>query len=197
MERNLEIRHVDTESMHFRLAWFVLVGLVVIVVGLVALYAPYYSAFPLRALIGSYFLVCGAMFLGYALWTRHEGGFIPKVSIGVLYLVFAVLAYATGEVRTLTMCLVLFFALEGLLKILLAVGLRPRPEWVWGLTGAIVSFVVCLAVWWVVPGTALVSVMVGLDLIHTGSGTLMVGRSMRRTLERGEPLCMAEVCFSD
>ena len=178
MERTRDVRHVDTELIHYRLAWLVTVGFGLIAVGMTALYAPYYSSFSLHNLIGSFFLISGGMFIADAFWSRREGRFEPELLLGLLYLLFAflIIVYAAGEARTLTLFLVIFFALEGILKSYFALRLRPESDWAWGLISGIISASIGFSVWLIPYGSPLVSVMVGMDLCYSGLATIWIAR---------------------
>lgn len=199
METNSDVRHVDRDLMHYRLGWLAAVGFVLITVGMTALYAPYYSSFSLQNLIGFFFLISGGLFAADAFWSRREGRFVPEFLLGFLSLIFALLivVFASGQAGALTLLLVVFFFLEGILKIFLALRLRPAVDWAWGLTSGILSVVIGAAVWGVPPGTPLVSVMVGIDLSYNGLATIMIAHLMRRTLEKRETLCIGNVCVSE
>jgi len=199
MERTRDVQHVDTELMHYRLGWLVAVGLGLIVVGITALYAPYYSGFSLQNLIGSFFLISGGMLIADAFWSRREGRFVAEFLLGLLYLIFAflIVVYAAGEARTLTLFLIIFFASEGILKIYFALRLRPESDWTWGLISGIISVSIGFSVWLIPFGSPLVSVMVGMDLFYSGLATIWIALAMRKTLEKRETLCIGDICFSE
>lgn len=199
MERTRDVRHVDRELMHYRLGWLITIGFVLIAVGMIALYAPYYSSFSLQNMIGSFFLICGGMFIMDAFWSRQEGRFVPEFLRGLLYLIFAflIVVYAAGETGALTLFLAIFFVLEGIHKIFFALRLRPESDWTWGLISGIISLIIAVAVWVVPSGSPLVSVMVGLDLCYSGLATIMVAHAMRKTLQKRATLCIGDVCFSE
>ncbi len=198
MKRTRDVRHVDEELMHYHLGWLVTIGFALIAVGMTALYAPYYSGFSLQDLIGSFFLIGGGMFVADAYMCRREGRFVPELLAGLLYLIFAVLigVYAAGAARTLTLFLIIFFALEGILKIYFALRLRPEADWTWGLISGVISVCIGFAVWAPPYGSPLVSVMVGMDLFYSGLATIWIARAMRKKLEKRETLCIGDVCFS-
>ncbi len=199
MKRKRDVRHVDEELMHYHLGWLVAIGFALIAAGMIALYAPYYSSFSLQNLIGSFFLISGGMFVVDAFGSRREGRFVPEALLGLLYLIFAflIVVYAAGAPRTLTMFLLFFFALEGILKIYFSLRLRPEPDWTWGLISGIISVCIGFAVWVVPYGSPLVSAMVGMDLFYSGLATIWIALAMRKTLEKRETLCIGDICFSE
>ena len=199
MGRTRDVRHVDEELMHYHLGWLVTIGAALIAVGMTALYAPYYSSFSLQNLIGSFFLISGAMFIADAFGCRREGRFVAELLLGLFYLIFAflIVVYAAGADRALTLFLVIFFALEGILKIYFALRLRPQSDWTWGLISGIVSVCIGFAVWAPPYGSPLVSVMVGMDLFYSGLATIWIAHAMRKTLEKRETLCLGDICFSE
>ncbi len=198
MERTRDVRHVDTGSIHYRLGWLVAIGLGLIVIGMTALYAPYYSTFSLQDLIGSFFLISGGMFIADAFKSRQEGRFLPEFLIALLYLSFAFLVgFAAGKAYALTMFVSIFFGLEGVLKIFCSLGLRPELDWTWALMSGVLSVIIGAAVWGIPYDSPLVSVMVGIDLLHSALTTVIIAHAMRKTLENRQALCSRDVCFSE
>jgi uncharacterized membrane protein HdeD (DUF308 family) len=196
-EKSPDVRHVDTDSMHYRLGWLVVVGLGLIVIGFSALYAPYYLTFSLQESIGIFFLVNGGMFIADAFKARQDGRFVSELFIALLYISFAILVLAAaGKVEILTVFLSIFFGLEGVLKIIYSLGLRAELNWKWVLISGVLSAIIGAAVWGIPYGSPLLSVMVGLDQLHGGLTTIIVARSMRRMLEIRDILCFRHVCFS-
>jgi uncharacterized membrane protein HdeD (DUF308 family) len=184
--------------LYYRLGWLVAIGFGLISLGMLALYAPFYSTFALPDLIGSFLLIGGGMFVAHAIRSLREGRFIPEFLLGFLYLLFALLiwGYATSEGRALTLLVSIFSGLEGIYKISFSLRLRPAADWTWALASGVLSVIVGVAIWGVPPGTPLICVMVGLDLFHSGLTTIMIAHTMRRTLNEREMLCVGEVCFS-
>ena len=198
MERTRYVRHVETELMHYRLGWLVAIGFGLIAIGMTGIYAPYYSGFSLQSLIGSFFLLSGGMFVADAVKSRHEGRFVPELLIALLYLLFALLVgFASGKPHALTLFIGIFFGLEGVLKIYLSLGLRPGLDWTWVLMSGVISVIISAAVWGIPFGSPLVSVMVGIDLMHSGLTTMAVARAMRKKLEKRQELCFGDLCFSE
>ncbi len=199
MERTCGVRYVDTEKMHYRLGWLGFIGFGLMVVGMTALYSPYYAHFLLQYQICSFFLICGGMFVAHAFWSRGEGRFVPEVSIGISYLIFGILIgiFAEPQSDTLTLFLSIFFLVEGIQKIFFALRLRPEIDWTWGLTSGIFSLIISVLIWALPYGSPLVCVMVGLDLIESGLATIMIAHYMRKALEERGILCMGNACFSE
>ncbi len=198
MDRTRNIRHVDTEPIHYRLGWLVAIGFGLIFIGLTAVCAPYYSSFSLQSLIGSFFLLSGAMFMADAFGSRQEGRFVPEFLIAALYILFALLVgFGAAGAHRLTLFLGIFFVLEGILKIFYSLELRPELDWTWPLISGALSVIVGAAVWEIPPGAPLVGVIVGIDLLHSGLTTIVVAHAMRIKLEKGQELCLGEQCFSE
>lgn len=149
MEKTHDVRHVDTELMHYGLGWLAAIGLGLILTGMTALYAPYYSNFSLRSLIGSFFLVSGALFIAHAFWSPPELRFAQEFLIGLLYLLFAmlILGFAGREGETLTLFLSIFLCLEGIRKIFFSLRLRPKLDWTWALISGVVSLIIGAVIW--------------------------------------------------
>ncbi len=198
MDKIRNAHHIDTDLMRYRLGWLVVIGFGLIVIGLTAIYAPYYSGFTLQSIIGSSFLISGAMFMADAYKSRQEGRFVPESLMAILYIVFAILVgFAAREAKTITVFSGIFLFLEGILKIFYSVKLYPKLDWRWALMSGVLSLIIGAVLWWIPYGSPLVGVMAGLDLTHTGLATIMIAHAMRETLEKRELLCIGDLCFSE
>ncbi|MDF1582732.1 MAG: HdeD family acid-resistance protein, partial [Methyloprofundus sp.] len=77
---------------------------------------------------------------------------------------------------TLTMLLTIFFAIEGLAKISLALIMRPLARWGWVCFSGFTALSLAIIVWVGWPGTALwvLSVLLGINMIFLGWSLLSV-----------------------
>jgi len=122
-----------SEAVRENRGWFIALGVLLIIIGIIAIAYPLSATVTLKIFIGWMILIGGIAQVAHAFSTRSWGGFFWDLLIGLLYVfIGAWLAFfpLTGII-TLTVMLALMFALEGIMKLLLGFTLRPADGWLW------------------------------------------------------------------
>lgn len=182
--RNAAVRLIDMSPIREKRGWFIGLGIAFVVLGVLAIFAPFFASIVTTMFLG-WLLILGGIFQGvHAVQNRRWGGAgwaiassVVEVIAGILLVVFPV----TGTV-TLTLILAVFFAAEGVIKIVRALQHRSLPAWGWLVFDGILTLalgVLILARW---PSTAAwaLGLLVGIDLLFSGSSMLMLGLSAGR-----------------
>ena len=178
---------LDYMQSHSRL--FLWEGLLFILLGFAAIIIPQLFSVFIVIFLGWLILVGGVIQVSRALFFPKVPGFASWLGLGFLQLLvgFLLIADPVAGVLTITMMITLFFALEGILKIYLALMMRPLPHWDYvfasGVT-AIVLSVIILLYWPVIPQWVL-GLFIGINMMVLG--TAMVKISLRHQAT-GKPL---------
>lgn len=92
-----------------------------------------------------------------------------------------------------------FFTVEGILKIIQALRLRPAPHWGSALHSGIVSLLLVVLMFSGLPLEPFWAQgqLAGIDLIFGGLSMVMAAVLMRGALQEGKPYCIGEVCFQN
>ena len=151
---------------------FIVLGILLIVLGIVAIGFPLMTTIAAKIFLGWLFLIGGAVQLYHAYSTKNWSAFFLNALLGVLYvLAGAWLAFfpLTGIV-TLTVLLALMFILEGVLQASMAFHLRPQQGWGWMLTAAVVAVLVGVLILAQLPSSATwaIGLLVGINMISSG-----------------------------
>jgi uncharacterized membrane protein HdeD (DUF308 family) len=173
---------------HWRL--FVFEGIVLIVLGSLALLAPVMASIAATVFFGSLLLVAGIVGLIVTLRSRHAPGFgwslvsaFTAIVAGVL-----LLGWPVQGTFSLTAVLIAFLFVEGIASIMYALGHRQEGSgrWGWMLASAILDLVLGGILFAGLPGSALwaIGIIVGVDLIFGGYALVALGLHARHA---GQP----------
>jgi uncharacterized membrane protein HdeD (DUF308 family) len=161
---------------HFQDHWglYLVEGIVLIVVGVLALVLPPLATLAVTLLLGWLFVLSGASGIVISLWLRHAPGFWWSLLSGVLAIAVGLLLLASpvqGAV-TLTVVLVAFFLIDGVASIMFALHHRHDPGGRWGfiLVSGIVTLVLAAVILAGLPGSAawVLGLLFGIDMLFSG-----------------------------
>jgi len=159
-------------------------GIVMIVLGLIAVLLPNIATLAVELLVGSLFLTGGLIRLFTLSRSRTAPGFWWSVAIAALATLLGatlLLQPAQGAI-TLTMVLVAFFVVEGIVSIVVAFQIhRPMRNWVWTLVSGIVDLALAYFIWRGWPGSAAwaIGLLVGINMFFLGMSLTMMALAAR------------------
>lgn len=151
--------------------WFLGLGILLIVLGLISIaYSSFVTLFSI-VLFGVLLLLSGISQLIFSFWARKWSGFFLSTLAGILYTVTGILLISKpiAGAMTLTLLFASFCLLAGLFRIVGSLMLNFDNRW-WVLLNGIITFllgILILADW---PEAALwvFGLFIGIDLIFTG-----------------------------
>ena len=156
-------------------------GVLLAVLGLLALFTPFVTGLALSILLGAALVVGALIHVAAAFSAGSARGVIWQVVLGVVYGVvgISILANPILGLTTLTILVIAFFAVEGIVQLVWAISGAGSPLWL-GLSG-VISLLLAGMLLVGFPATALwaVGVLFGVDLLVTGITMAMHGRSER------------------
>jgi uncharacterized membrane protein HdeD (DUF308 family) len=152
--------------------WFLILGILLIVLGVIAVTFPLLMTIAAKIFLGWLFLVGGIVQIFHAFSTRGWSEFFLDLLIGVLYLIAgAWLAFfpLTG-IFTLTVLLALTFIVHGVLQAGMGLRMRPQEGWVWLLFAGIVAVALGILILAQLPSSAVwaIGLLVGVNLMVSG-----------------------------
>ncbi|MFV8819650.1 HdeD family acid-resistance protein [Haliea sp. E17] len=156
-----------------------LTGILLIVVGILALLAPLAAGLSITLLIGGLLLFAGLVQLSLVFRTGSFGQGLVLVILGLLSLfagLFSIMQPAEA-LAALTLVLAAFFAASGVIEVATAFAARPSQGWGWLLFNGIVSLLLGFIIWQQFPlsGVWAVGVLVGVRLLTTGWLLVAIG----------------------
>ncbi|MEB3336482.1 MAG: HdeD family acid-resistance protein [Leptolyngbyaceae bacterium] len=161
-------------------------GILLIVLGIVAIALPHISTFVAETWIALVLISAGAAKLIYAFQNRETEGFIWKLLLSVLYIVTGIMLFINPIVGALTLTLLLgsFLLTEGVFELILAFQLRAQPNWGWVLTDGILTLVLgaIVVLQWPLVTPWLIGTLVGVSVLFTGISRVMLSLNARLVL---------------
>lgn len=179
-----ELAHVQQKMLeylqaHWRL--FLIEGIIFILLGFSAIVVPQFFTVVIVLFLGWIIVFGGIVHVSRALFFRDMPGFGLWLGLGLLQVIvgYFLIADPIAGVLTLTMMMTLFFALEGIFKIYLALMMRPLPHWQFVLFSGVTALVFALIIlaFWSETAHWLLGLFLGINMIILGSS--MVKMSLR------------------
>jgi uncharacterized membrane protein HdeD (DUF308 family) len=171
---------------------FLVEGIVLVVLGLLAIAIPPIATLGVTIFLGWIFLISGIMGLVTTFAARHAPGFwwslisaLLAIGAGIVLLAWPI----SGSV-SLTLLLVIFFFIEGGTSIMFALDHRQQlsGRWGWMLVSGIIDLILAAIIFSGLPGTAAwaIGLLVGINMIFGGTALIAMA-SYAHTQNRGMP----------
>jgi uncharacterized membrane protein HdeD (DUF308 family) len=153
-------------------SWFMILGGVLILLGLIAVAFPLITTIAAKIFLGWLFLISGLVQIIHAFSTKKWSEFFLNVLVGALY-IFAggwLAFFPLTGILTLTLLLALMFIFQGLMEAGMAFRLRPLEGWVWMLIAGIIAGAVGVMILAKLPSSAVwaIGLLVGVNMISSG-----------------------------
>ena len=172
--------------------WFVGVGVLLALLGMVAIALPLFSTIAAAIWIGWTLLFSGALMLSHALFTWRWPESVWTTLVALLYLgTGALILYAPlASILSLTFVMAALFVAEGVFEIVQAFRLRPLAGWGWMLFSGVAAVVLGALIGYSFPGSAawVLGLFFGLNLLSTGLGFVSLALACRdgaQNVQRG------------
>jgi len=176
-------RQLNYPKVQLKKYWllFISLGIILIMLGIAAFAIPSILAIKLTTLIGWILLIAGLIQIISAWWLKQ----LLRSLNAMLYLGIGILLLTTPiqGAFTLMLLLALFFGVEGIFEIVMALNLRSLTNWTWllasGIIAVILSIVVVSTELWLQPQAApwFLGVFVGINLIPSGAAIIQLARA--------------------
>jgi uncharacterized membrane protein HdeD (DUF308 family) len=185
-QTNIEqFRRAVATSLHEHWVVFLVEGIILVVLGLLAIVLPPIATLAVEILIGWLFLISGIVGLVTTFWMRQAPGFWWALLSAALGLVAGVvlLAWPLSGVLSLTLILIVFFTIEGVASIMYALEHKRElsGRWIWMLASGIVDLILAGIIFAGLPGTAAwaIGLLVGINMIFGGSALIAMALHAR------------------
>lgn len=180
---DLHTRFADTLAAHWK--GFLIQGVVIVILGLLAAALPMISTLAIEILIGWLFLIGGVLRVASLFRTRHTPGYWWSLISAIMSIILGLVLVAAPlqGVMTLTLVLTVLFLVEGVSAIPAALDFRKHSQsWGWLLLSGIVDFMLVFLIWEGWPGTAAwaIGLMTGVNLVFLGVSLIMLALVARR-----------------
>lgn len=180
------IRTATTRALRAHWKLFLAEGIVLVVLGLVAVAIPPIASVAVTILIGWVFLLSGAVGLYTTFAMRGAPGFVWALVSALLGIAagLVLLVWPLSGVLSLTLVLIAFFAIEGIASILYAMQHKRELSGNWGLmlASGVVDLILAVIILAGLPGTAAwaIGLLVGINMVMGGAALIAMAMHARR-----------------
>lgn len=162
--------------------WFVILGIVLIVLGCAVLGYPLVGSLAVEMTIGILLIIAGVGEAVGSFWVRRWSGFFLHLLSGILSFVVGVLFLdkPLGGLAALTILVASFLLVGGIFKIAAAMSHR-FAHWGWPLLSGVIDVVLGLLIWRQYPESALwvIGLFLGINLVFRGVNWIGLGLALR------------------
>jgi uncharacterized membrane protein HdeD (DUF308 family) len=181
-ESNDDMRRAVTSAIHEHWLLFLVEGIVLVILGAAAIILPVIATLAFTLLIGWLFLLSGVVGLVTTFWMRNAPGFwwsLISAVVGIAAGIVLIRWPISGTV-SLTLVLIAFFILEGIVTLMYAFEHRAQlsGRWGWMLASGIVDLILAGIIFAGLPETATwaLGLLVGINLLF--GGIAMIGMAL-------------------
>jgi uncharacterized membrane protein HdeD (DUF308 family) len=177
-----KLQQALTQSIREHWTLFLIEGIVLVILGILAIVIPPIATIAVTLVVGWLFLISGIVGLVTTFMARHAPGFWWSLISGVLGLIagLVLLLWPISGAVTLTLLLIAFFAIEGIATIMYALEHKKElsGRWGWMLASGIIDLILAAIILSGLPGTAAwaIGLLVGINLLF--GGVAMIGMAL-------------------
>jgi len=182
------IQRAATVALREHWVLFLVEGVVLLVLGAIAVVLPPIATLAVTILFGWLFLVSGIVGLVTTFWMRHAPGFwwsLVSAALGIIVGAMLLASPVTGAL-SLTLVLIAFFLIEGAVSIMFALDHKRElsGQWGWMLMSGIIDLVLAIMIFAGLPSTAAwaVGLLVGINMIFGGTALIAMALHARKSV---------------
>jgi uncharacterized membrane protein HdeD (DUF308 family) len=172
------IQQAVAQTVHEHWKLFLIEGIVLIVLGLLAILIPPLATLAVAILIGWLFLISGIVGTITTFMAKQAPGFWWSLLSAVLAIVagLILLIWPVGGALSLTLLLIVFFIIEGVASIMYALEHKKElsGRWGWMLASGIVDLLLAAIIFAGLPSAAAwaIGLLVGINLVFGGAALI-------------------------
>ena len=152
--------------------WFMFSGIVLIVLGILAVFYPFVTTIAAKIMLGWVILIGGAVQAVQAFSNQKWSGLFYELAIGLIFVVAGgwLAFFPLTGIITLTVFLAAMFLLTGVVESAFAFQIKPADNWGWFLFSGIVSIFAGFMLIAGLPSTAswAIGLLVGISMMSRG-----------------------------
>jgi len=174
----------EPEDIRHRWGWFVALGILMLIAGLVALSSLLFATVASVLVVGMMMIVSGVFEIIHGIQMTRWGRFFLWIVIGAFYVVAGLFAVVNPLLASAALTLLLggFLLAAGIVRTALGLQMRSGSHWGWIVLSGLITLLlgVIIIVGWPVTSLFTLGIFLGVDLILAGLSWLSLGLSFRR-----------------
>lgn len=182
-----ELHLVGLDHIGQKWKWLLGLGILLVVLGMIAIGASVFVTLATMVFIGSLMLIAGLLQSIHAISMRRWSGFYIDLMAGVLNTVigFVMVAHPGATATALTLIIAVLLILGGVFRILtgLLVSYQNR---IWLLIHGFINLLLAYTILadWPLSGLWVIGLFIGIDMIFNGWSLIMLGLVVRKGIPR-------------
>lgn len=164
--------------------WSVGLGVLMMVVGIIAMLAPWEFGLVIALVVGWSAIFNGVAQIIYGVRTHGGLHVLLEVVLGLIYIAAGIylLMHPVGGLLALTLLLASFLLVYGVFALVLAFRMRPHHGWGWVLFDGLVTLLLGVLIWahWPLNADWVVGTLFGISIFVSGLTRLMMSLAIRR-----------------
>lgn len=184
------IASLDVKAVSDRWVWFLALGILLIATGVVAIGAPFATGVAVDLLIGWLLVISGVAHGIQAFRASGWRGGSVQILCGLFYLGVGIVMIMNpiAGLLALTVTVLVYFIVSGILKIILAIRMEALPQRGWVTVSGILSLALAIYIASRFPSSALwvIGLVVGIEMLFSGWAFVMIALAARRAGESGQ-----------
>jgi uncharacterized membrane protein HdeD (DUF308 family) len=158
-------------------AWFIVWGIVLIILGLIAIGSSVLTTLISVLLLGWVLIFSGVFDIIHGLTRRRWHGFFLNLSAGLLYAVvgFLMVSNPALAAATLTLLIAMLLVVAGTFRLIIGFSL-PFDHRGWLILNGVIAILLGLSIWrsWPISGLWVIGLFIGINLIVDGWSEVML-----------------------
>jgi len=169
---------VGVDELRKKWGWFLALGIVLIIVGSVAIGSAFLTTVFSMVFLGWLMIGGGVLQALHAFGCKKWGGFFIDLLTGLLYIVvgFMCVANPGATAVSLTLLIAMFLIFGGIFRVVIAL-IMPTHNWGWLLLHGAINLLLGILIWrqWPISGLWVIGLFVGIEMICNGWTLVMLG----------------------
>ena len=180
-----DLRRAIVQSIREHWKMFLVEGIILTVLGILAIIVPQVATLAVTIFLGWLFLISGVVGLITTFWMRNVPGFWWALISGVVGIAAGIvlLLWPISGTVSLTLLLIAFFLVEGIVTLMYAFEHRAQlsDRWGWMLVSGIIDLILAAIILVGLPGTAewALGLLVGINMLFGGTSMIAMAMAAR------------------
>jgi uncharacterized membrane protein HdeD (DUF308 family) len=179
----------DVAHLHHHWGWLLTLGIVMVFLGVVAMYIMPAATIGTVLVLGWLLVVSGLVESIYAFRVRRWGGFFLHLIGGILgiFIGLLVVTHPVAGALAWTLLFASFFIVIGICRLVAAISLK-FPHWGWAVFDSLITIGLGILLWaeWPWSGLWFIGLAVGVSLILRGWSYIMFSLAIRNLAGPGQ-----------
>ena len=172
----------ELEGLRKNWGWLLVLGILLLIVGLMAIGSALVATLATVLVLGILFLVGGVVEVVTAFWAHCWRGFWLQLLAGIVYAVlgFLLVQHPAAAAATFTLVLAAAFMVGGIFRIVSAL-VDHFHGWGWVLLNGVITLVLGVLIWrgWPESSLVVIGIFVGIDMIFAGWSWIIMALTVR------------------